>query len=179
MAAVVAVAIAGPTGDWVFDGDEAAILTDTDRILAELEPGVIVTWNGANFDLPFLADRARGHGLSLGLELVHDANMAGRHKPLPGHSGPYRARWHRHGHLDAYQLYRADVGAVLGLPCGLKPLSRYVGLPVVEVDRERIHELSVDEQRAYVASDARLTRTLAQRRPTALTAVDQLADSIG
>ncbi|MDG1411976.1 MAG: 3'-5' exonuclease [Acidimicrobiales bacterium] len=176
---MVAVAIVGPTGDWVLDGDEATILADTDRILADLTPGVIVTWNGANFDLPFLADRARGHGLSLGLELVHDTNMAGRHKPLPGHSGPYRARWHRHGHLDAYQVYRADVGAILGLPCGLKPLSRYVGLPVVEVDRERIHELSVEEQRAYVASDARLTRALAQRRPTALAAVDQLADSIG
>ena len=179
MAAVVAVAIVGPTGDWVLDGDEAKLLTDTDRILADLEPGVIVTWNGANFDLPFIADRARGHGLALGLNLVHDANIAGRHKPLPGHPGPYRACWHGHGHLDAYQLYRADVGAVLGLPCGLKPLSRYVGLPVVEVDRKRIHELTVEEQRAYVASDARLTRTLAQRRPAALAAVDQLAGSIG
>jgi hypothetical protein len=179
VAAVVAVAIAGPVGDWVLDGDEATILADTDRILAELDPGVIVTWNGANFDLPFLADRARLHALTLGLRLTHDPQMAGRHDPLPGHPGPYRACWHQHGHLDAYQLYRADVGAVLGLSCGLKPLSRYVGLPVVEVDRERIHELSVEDQRAYVASDAQLTRALAQRRPTALAAIDQLADSIG
>lgn len=179
VAPVVAVAISGPSGDWVLDGDEAVILAETDRILAEIEPGVIVTWNGANFDLPFLADRARARGVCLGLRLQPAGTPGGHHEPLPGHPGSYRARWYDHGHLDAYQLYRADVGAVVGLPCGLKPLSRHVGLPVVEVDRERIHELSVEEQRAYVASDAQLARALAQRRPAALNAVDQWTASIG
>ncbi len=179
VAAVVAVAISGPSEDLVLDGSEAVILVETDRILATLPPGVIVTWNGGNFDLPFLADRAAMHGITLGLRLTRAAEAAGRHEPLPGHAGSYRARWYRHGHLDAYQLYRADVGAVLGLPCGLKPLARHVGLPVVEVDRERIHELSPEEQRAYVVSDAQLARALAQRRPTALAAVDQLSESIG
>ena len=34
------------------------------------------------------------------------------------------------------------MGATVGLSCGLKSLSRLVGLPVVEVDRARIHELT-------------------------------------
>ena len=35
---------------------EADVLRATDSALADLPPGVIATWNGAAFDLPFLAD---------------------------------------------------------------------------------------------------------------------------
>jgi hypothetical protein len=84
--------------------------------------------------------------------------------PLIGHEGAYRATWHGHGHLDAYRLYRADVGRVLRVSCGLKSIARMVGLDPVEVDRERIHELAPDDLAAYVASDARLARLLAIRR---------------
>ena len=80
--------------------------------------------------------------------------------------GGYTASWYQHRHLDAYQVYRADVGASLGLPCGLKPLARMVGLSPVEVDRARIHELTDTELERYVASDAVLTRELALRRWT-------------
>ena len=58
-----------------------------------------------------------------------------------------------------------------------------MGLPVVEVDRERIHLLDDDERRSYVASDARLARALVRRRwATARRAVDPAvgsAQSIG
>jgi hypothetical protein len=43
-----------------------------------------------------------------------------------------------------------------------------VGLTPVEVDRERIHELATAELDAYVASDARLTRMLVERRRAGL-----------
>src|SRR3954470_8978838 len=93
----------------VFDhADERALLEHLDRHLAALPPGVLVTWNGARFDLPYLATRADRLGVPLGLQLRLDPALAGQHDPLPGHEGAYRARWHHHDHLDAYRLYRAD-----------------------------------------------------------------------
>jgi hypothetical protein len=50
-----------------------------------------------------------------------------------------------------------------------------VGLPVIEVDRERIHELTADERRAYVASDARLARALVARRTHWVAGIDQVS----
>ncbi len=176
---MVAVALAGDGLEVVLDGDEEQLLDELDSVLRSLPAGVLVTWNGGGFDLPFLCDRAARVGVSLGLELVADPTIGGHHEPLAGHAGGYRARWHGHRHVDGYQLFRADVGATLRLPCGLKPLARLVGLPVVEVDRERIHDLSEPERRAYVASDARLARALVLRRTRWVAAIDQLPESIG
>jgi DNA polymerase elongation subunit (family B) len=159
----------------VFDGPEKQLLIDLDNAIAELSPGVLVTWNGARFDLPFLADRARTAGVTLGLDLTADDRTRSRREPLPGHTGGYLGRWYTHQHLDAYAVYRADVGASLRLPCGLKPLARMLGLTPVEVDRTEIHELTPTQLSEYVASDAILTRELALRRwPTASRAIDRL-----
>jgi uncharacterized protein YprB with RNaseH-like and TPR domain len=164
VASVVTVALAGPGYEEVFTGPEASLLLDVDERLAQLEPGVIATWNGAAFDLPFLADRAALHGVSLGLRLQHDAAITMRRAPLPGHRGAYRASWFDHGHLDAYRLYRGDVGPALRISCSLKSIARFVGLAPVEVDRTRIHDLSNEALHAYAASDARLARILTERR---------------
>ena len=166
ISAVVAIAVVGADIEVVLEGDERRMLTDLDEVLEGLPAGVIVTWNGAGFDLPFLADRSRLNQVGLGLALRLDLSIAGRGDPLPGHIGAYRAHWHQHRHLDGYQLFRADAGCALDISCGLKPLARYLGLPVVEVDRSAIHELSPATRRAYVASDARLARQLVMRRPT-------------
>src|SRR3954447_9178200 len=73
VARIIAVAVAGPRGVRVFDdSDEALLLDRLDWHLASLEPGVIATWNGAAFDLPFLDDRARALGVRLGLRLTLD-----------------------------------------------------------------------------------------------------------
>jgi DNA polymerase elongation subunit (family B) len=164
VAPVVTVALSNPAYDEVFAGREDEILFDLDDRLAELEPGVIATWNGAAFDLPFLADRAALHGIRLGLRLRLDRSMAMRHTPLPGHPGSYRARWHNHGHVDAYRLYRADVGTALRVSCSLKSIARLVGLRPIEVDRTRIHDLNREALHAYASSDARLARVLTERR---------------
>lgn len=170
----MAVAISGAGWSSVFDGEEASLLQRLDAAVADLPPGVLVTWNGARFDLPFLADRAHLSGVDLGLDLVADTRSRSRRDPLPGHLGGYLGRWHGHRHLDAYAVYRADVGASLGVPCGLKPLARLLGLSPVEVDREAIHELSAQQLEEYVASDAILARELALRRwPTAQRAIDK------
>ena len=174
-APIVAVAVAGAGPSHVFTGEEPTLLQQLDDHLRTLPAGVLVTWNGARFDLPFLADRAAMCGTPLALELVPDRRTRTHRDPLPGHDGGYFARWYDHHHLDAYAVYRADVGATLGIPCGLKPLARLFGLEPVEVDREKIHALSQEELDAYVASDAELTRQLALRRwATASQAIDQI-----
>ena len=165
--AIVTVALSGPDGDAVFDGPEASMLIAVDARLAALPPGVLATWNGAHFDLPFLADRAAHHGVALGLRLTLDPRIPSRRDPLPGHDGAYRAWWHGHRHVDAYQLYRSDVGSVLGISCSLKTIARLVGLAPIEVDRARIHDLTPEALAAYVVSDARLARLLAERRADA------------
>ncbi|CAN5659954.1 hypothetical protein BH20ACT2_BH20ACT2_23440 [soil metagenome] len=175
VAAVLTVALSTPGGDQVFAGDEARLLVDPDASLAELEPGVIATWNGAAFDLPFLADRAALRGVALGLRLSLDPTLGMRRAPLPGHPGAYRGAWYHHRHLDAYRLYRGDVGPALRVSCSLKSIARLVGLAPVEVDRERIHDLSREALHAYARSDARLARVLTERRwPAAGRFVDRL-----
>ena len=164
VAPIVAAALSTPAGDAVLTGSERSIFLDLDARLHALPPGVIATWNGAVFDLPFIADRAARLGLVGGLRLRVDRTIDLRRNPLPGHPGAYRGRWYGHGHLDAYRLYRSDVGPVLGVSCSLKAIARLVGLTTVEVDRARIHDLSGEALAAYVASDARLTRVLAERR---------------
>jgi DNA polymerase elongation subunit (family B) len=170
---VVSVALSTPAADEVFAGPEADLLAALDARVRTLEPGVIATWNGGAFDLPFLADRAAACGLDLGLCLVPDPTVVLHHGPLAGHDGAYRASWYGHRHVDAYRVYRSDVGRVLRVSCSLKSIARVVGLTPVEVDRERIHELPAAVLAAYVASDARLARLLAERRwPGAARSVD-------
>lgn len=174
VAPVVTIGLSNDGYDEVFTGPEHEILHDVDARLGELEPGVIATWNGAAFDLPFLADRAALHGIDLGLRLRPDPRLQLDHDPLPGHRVAYRARWFGHGHVDAYRLYRADVGPALRVSCSLKSIARLVGFTPVDVDRTRIHDLSHEILHAYAASDARLARVLTERRwPTAVRFVDR------
>jgi DNA polymerase elongation subunit (family B) len=174
VAEVVAVAIALEDRCIVLTGTEGEILNNLETTLRELPPGILTTWNGAGFDLPFLHDRAQALGVSLSLRLQPHPRRVGGPPPLAGHGGPYLAEWGRHQHLDAYPVYRCDVGQALGISCGLKRIARLVGLRPVEVDRAQIHQLSATSLDAYVASDASLTRELVVRRcPTILAALDQ------
>ena len=164
VAPVVAVGLSSEAeGDVAFTGPEAAVLTDLDAYLSTLPPGVIVTWNGAAFDLPFLADRAATHGLEIGLSILWDPAIRKRRDPIPGHVGAYRARWHDHDHLDAYRAYRR-IAEDPEISCALKAVARREGFEPIEVDCEQIHTLSPDELASYVLSDARLARLLASRR---------------
>jgi DNA polymerase elongation subunit (family B) len=173
---ILVVAVATAAGPVVFaDADEARLLDRLDWCLGGLEPGVIATWNGAKFDLPYLADRARRLGVDIDLRLSLDPRIALDHPPLPGHAGAYRATWGAHGHLDAYRLYRADVVPALHISGSLKSVAGACGLTPISVDASRVHELDRAQLAAYVVSDATCTRELARRRwPGALVAVDRL-----
>jgi uncharacterized protein YprB with RNaseH-like and TPR domain len=175
VAPIVTVALASPGFEETFTGPEHVIFSELDDRLAHLEPGVLATWNGAAFDLPFIAQRAALYEMRLGLRLQLDPSIPLHHDPLPGHGGAYRAAWHQHGHVDAYRLYRGDVGPALRISCSLKSIARFVGLAPVEVDRERIHDLTNEALHAYAASDARLARVLTERRwATASRCVDRI-----
>lgn len=176
VARILTVAVATAAGNEVFSGDEATLLERADRRLSQLPSGVIATWNGSAFDLPFLADRAARCGVGLGLRLEFDDTIHRRGTPLPGHPGSYRAGWYTHRHVDAYRVYRGDVGPMLRVSCSLKSIARLVGLRAIEVDRSRIHELEHDVLHAYAANDAGLTMVLTERRwASAARHVDRLA----
>ncbi len=173
VAAIVAVALATDTDTFVIDGDETHLLRRLDDALAEFPPGIIVTWNGGRFDLPFIAERARRTGTELALRLEPDPHDGGRAGGDGAHG--WLAAWGHHLHLDGYRVYRSDVGRALPVSCGLKPMARLVGLVPIEVDRENLHVLSPDELSDYVSSDAVLARHLVARRGTAIEShVDRL-----
>ncbi|HSL57769.1 MAG TPA: 3'-5' exonuclease [Acidimicrobiales bacterium] len=179
VARILTIALSSPEVDEIFTGDEASLLRELDARLAEIEPGVICTWNGGAFDLPFIADRAAAHGVPLGLRLELDPHIVVRGRALPGHRGAYRGAWHAHAHLDAYRVYRADVGPAIKISCGLKSIARFVGLVPVEVDRTRIHQLDQEALHAYASSDARLARVLAERRwPSARRSIDRTPETL-
>ncbi len=179
---VLAVAVAGADGVTVLDdASETELLVGLERHLAGLDPGVLVTWNGARFDLPYLSTRAARGEVPLGLRLEADPTRF--HRPdrtdrpdredriEPG----YRACWGRHRHLDVYRCYRADVGPALGMTCSLKSVAALAGLAPIRVDAARVHVLARETLRAYVASDAACTRELARRRwANASAAVDRV-----
>lgn len=172
VARVVAVAVSSSDGgDVVLTGpSEAAVLEALDAHLASLEPGVLVTWNGGAFDLPFLAARAEVVRVRLGLELAWDPSgyRVGR-VPLPGSLGTYAAGWYGHEHLDAYRAWKAAGLAGPDSSCGLKAVARAEGFDAVEVDDvARLHEVPPGTLLRYVASDASLARRLAEHRWSAV-----------
>lgn len=173
VAAIVAVAVSTSEEDFVLQGEELHILRELEHLISSLAAGVLITWNGNNFDLPFIAERARRTGIQLGLRFGPNEPTQWTRTP---HARPYTCSWGQHRHLDGLQLYRADLGRMFKLSCGLKPLSRLLGFEPVEVDRRNIHLLSEQEMHEYVASDARLARELVGRRmPVAFANCDRIA----
>lgn len=165
-------------GETSFTGDEASLLEDLDDALFHLEPGIIATWNGGTFTMPFLADRASMWGLHLGLRLAADPRLRPRGELLRGHATAYRAGWHDHGHLDAARLFRSgrrplievdEMLRSLGFRSGSKHRAVTGTIPVVS------NEVQHDAAHTYPSNDARLVRVLVERRlPGAARAVDRI-----
>lgn len=164
---VVRVVLSTTAREWSFEGEEPALLGALDATLAELEPGIVATWNGSAFDLPFLADRAGIRGVHLGLRLAADPRRRLRGEVLPGHRHPYRAAWYDHQHLDAARLYRAGRRPLIEVD----ELLRAVGLPAWGRGSRGTGpadapgaELTHDALHAFAANDARLVRSLVESR---------------
>jgi DNA polymerase elongation subunit (family B) len=168
---VLAAAVSTPTEEVVLTGPEPSLLARLDELLAGLPPGVVVTWNGARFDLPFVARRCSLQRLGCGLELRRDLRLG----PVDGagHTGLLRARWHRHTHLDAYQVWCNDLRRVIPMSCSLKSVAALLGWSPVTTDVTQVHLLAEDRLASYVASDARLARRAVEVRwPTAAPFID-------
>ncbi|MGI8755343.1 MAG: hypothetical protein ACR2MB_05680 [Acidimicrobiales bacterium] len=171
VASVRAVGLSTQAGDELFVGDEDTLLADLDARLADLPRGVLATWNGGAFDLPFLADRARLIGVSIGLRLRLDRALALHRTPLPGHAGAYRGAWHGHSHIDTYRLY----GPPSGTRSSLRSVGRLLGVGGASGRQVRRADLTNEALHAHAPSDARLARVLAERRwPAAARMLDHV-----
>ncbi len=161
VASVRAVALSGRWFEELFTGDEATLLGALDASLSALPAGVLATWNGGTFDLPFLAHRAQVLQVDLGLGLRLDRQLTLHRRPLPGHAGAYRGTWGQHLHLDTFRLYGADAPSSWTT---LRTIARRVGLGGGGGPLDRTHDLDNEALHAHAPSDARLARVLAERR---------------
>lgn len=148
-------------------GAEASMLTEVHQFFLTNASGLIVTWNGSVFDLPYLHDRYRHHHLEgHGPLITPNSRITPKYGPLPGHAGGYSASWRAgdhaaaHAHLDlAYYAHNSH--SLEGSQWALKPFAREHGYSPVELNRDELHRYSAAEVRNYVASDASVTRSLA------------------
>lgn len=176
--AVVVGAEAGEvfTGEGTAD-DEARLLLNLDNHIFGLAPGLLTTWNGGPFDLPFLQTRSEENAVSLGLRVAHQDGLKPKYDALPGHgpeawgldgnkghSGVYSGTWAAlrgiHAHLDVSYAYKAFADKH-GIKWGLKPVCEAFGISMITVDRTEMHLLTPAERREYVMSDGNGTRLLA------------------
>lgn len=181
-AAITEVALVTAEKSYVFaDANEKTLLKDLVEAVSDLPSGLIVDWNGAFFDQPYIHDRLVLNGLRhlAGQILLHAQDgLEPKYQYLPGHTTAYNAQWparhSRHAHLDisfAYKTFAAsfgthvtDAGATRPVvPWSLKPVLRAAGFAPVELDRTNLHRYTPEEVRAYVLSDASGARDLALR----------------
>lgn len=167
VAGVIAVAVADAEGPIaVFRGDERAMLEATISLIANLPPGVVTTWNGSGFDLPFIAERCLRLRVALPWGL-HETELPGKYSAIPGRAGRYRVSFGSHSHADIAWAYE-DHCRENGVRWSLKPLAHSLGIDAVEADREHAGSLPTAELLTYVASDAHVTALLAARLGPAL-----------
>lgn len=149
------------------DADEIRLLRALRSHLASLPEGIVVTWNGAVFDGPFLAGRADALGIERPCMLFSDRSIAPKYEPQPGfpshgmHPIFDAAGIGLHHHVDVAYLWRERAEAD-GIRWALKPVARHLGIDVIEVDRSRMDALSRPERMAYNLSDVLATLELAE-----------------
>jgi len=155
---ILAVAIdTGPSVSSRVSDNERDLLRWINQVIESLpEDAKIVTWNGEEFDLPFLKKRFAVHGIptSLQLEPRHETGKYGN--PL------FKAVWGRRRHWDIAPTFR-HIAEERSVKWSLKPVARaLLHTEPLEVDRRgsSISAMSTEALQAYVESDARTTQTL-------------------
>lgn len=156
---------------------EAATIDAYVQWLTHQAPGTVSTWNGSNFDLPFIVDRAAMHGIDTGILLTPSAQRPAKYQPLPGHTSGYEASFAvdgrtRHTHIDIAYPYKSWA-ANRDVAWSLKPVADALDLdPVVEA-RGSLSDIPVDRLLAYNLSDCRITHAAAAKLDDLDTHVDQ------
>jgi DNA polymerase elongation subunit (family B) len=128
------------------------------------DPGVILTWNGAGFDFPFLHIRSGILDVPLGLRVRPRPGWIAKYTPQ-GYKGGLLAQWGAHDHVDLMVPYR-EIAKELGLTYyGLKSMARHFGLDPIEVERTKMELLSRAQLAAYNISDVEVTWKLGALLP--------------
>jgi DNA polymerase elongation subunit (family B) len=159
---IVAAALVPVEGDALVlrHQDEGELISALIEQTATLVPNdVVCTWNGSGFDLPFISIRAEVLGIDLGWDMWRSSRSS-KYEPV-GYDFSLRARVGQAPHMDVAPAYK-EVAVSLGCDWSLKPVCSALGFSPLSVDRERIHELTLEELDAYVASDAFYTAVLGQ-----------------
>lgn len=142
---------------------ERRLLNELVTYVQVMPAGIIATWNGANFDLPWVRHRLNLHQLNGGPDLVAASDRAPKYEPLPGeHRTGYRARWAAHDHVDVAFAYR-QFAVDHDVRHSLKPVATAACIEVIEEDASSTHLLGTLELATYNLSDARATAKLAGR----------------
>lgn len=138
------------------------------ELVAELFYGadqVVVGWNSAVFDFPFLHARCLMNGVEPFFEMTLNPAIVPKYSPLPGYEGGYDVvvSNSRRGlsHVDIAYRYK-DWATQNGVTWSLKPVAIANGIDMIEVDREHMERLSRQERMAYNLSDTVGTYALAR-----------------
>lgn len=154
------VAVAVDTGTRIHSKvseDESELLVWLNRLIESLPDSVeLITWNGEEFDMPFLRRRFELRSIPTELQL--------RPRRKKGKYGGrlYSVNWGRKRHRDIAPTFQ-HIAEDHQVAWGLKPVARVVlDASPIEVDRRgsAIEKLSSEILRGYVESDARITREL-------------------
>ena len=146
-------------------GAEQDMLTWLESEISNFEDGtILVTWNGEEFDLPFLFNRFGSCNIATTLSIEPQGVVGKYGKPL------YTAHWSNIRHVDLAPLFK-EYASVHGIQWSLKPLVREaLKLEPVVVDNRgsSIAVMDQSELSEYLASDIEITLLLAKSVPTLL-----------
>jgi DNA polymerase elongation subunit (family B) len=144
----------------IVDDDERALLVELEAAIEKLpRHAMLVSWNGEEFDFPFLRTRLMRWGIPNTLRLTRKNGVGKYGRPL------YAVQWNQLPHVDIAPLFR-DEAARLGVGWNLKPVARAVlGTDPVEIPRtgDEIAQTDAALLKRYVESDATITSELAGR----------------
>lgn len=166
-------------GGEVFDDrDEARLLRGFVSFVTSLKPGLLSGWNDSGFDLPFIRHRASVLGVDLPITFNAQPGLRPKYDPLPTSateenpggiwSAIFAADGGQHVSLDISQAYRRHADET-GVKWSLKPVMEAHGLPsfavpagFVDVNdfRQRLHDATPEQRRAYALYDSHGARWL-------------------
>ncbi len=159
-------------GEWVFSGDERAMIERFVHLFEVVDPDVVEGHNLFGFDFPYLAARARATGVRLQLGRDGSAPIFSRERnvPIGGISRPFQPvrLWGRHVLDTLLAVQRFDISRGELESNALKEVAIHYGLAApdrVYLDRSVLSEIwKSDPERVkrYAVQDVDETRRLAE-----------------
>lgn len=155
--------------EFFVNANEKKLLSTINEFFMDVpdKESTVVTWNGANFDLPFIVTRSTVNGLESGISYVTSPLRPAKYRVCPGFDGGLLVSWGGLDHVDVMYAYKA-YAEEHGLEHRLKPVTTALGLDPIEVNATKMQDLSDVELEAYNLSDVRVTHGAALLLPPAV-----------